>query len=319
LVLSAGIATGLSAASAARAQTGFPNKTIRLIVPFAAGGTTDILGRIAAAELTRVLGQPAVVENRPGAGGNIGAEAVAKAAPDGHTLLVNTVGTHGINAALYPKMGYDPVKDFEPITMLAAVPNVLVVHPSLPVKTVKELIAYAKSRPGKLNYASSGNGTSIHLAAELFKTMTGTFITHIPYRGSNPALVDLIAGQADLMFDNLPTALPHIKSGKLRALALTSAKPTNSLPGVGTIGEVLPGYEASAWFGLMAPAGTPKEIVNRIQQVMAAHLQVPEVRERLAGQGADPVGNTPAQYADHIKAEIAKWAKVVKASGAKID
>ncbi len=301
--------------------SGFPNKPLRLIVPFPAGGTTDIIGRAVAQEFTKVLGQQAVVENRAGAGGNIGSEMVAKSPADGYTLLVNTVGTHGINQALYQKLPFDPVKDFAPVSLVAMVPNVLVVHPSVPAQNVKELIALAKSKPGRLNYASSGNGTSIHLAAELFKSMTGTFITHIPYRGSAPALTDLMAGQCDLMFDNLPSALPHIRSGKLRALGLTSAKPSAALPGVPTIEQAggLAGYEASAWFGIMAPAGTPPEIVNRLQQVIARGLQQPEMRDRLAGQGAEPVGNTPEQYGVYIKAELDKWAKVVKVSGAKID
>jgi tripartite-type tricarboxylate transporter receptor subunit TctC len=311
-------------ASAGFAQTQpYPNKPIKFIVPFAAGGTTDILGRTAAAELGKALGGQVVVENRAGAGGNIGAEAVAKSAPDGYTFLVCTVGTHSINQALYKKLGFDPIKDFEPVTLLATVPNVLIVHPSLPITTVQELISLAKSKPGKLNYASSGNGTSIHLAAELFKSATGTFITHIPYRGSTPALTDLMGGQADLMFDNLPSALPFIKSGKLRAIALTSNKPSAALPGIPTIDASgatgVKGYEASSWFGLVAPAGTPKEIVLKVQQIIAKALQTPEVRERLLAQGAEPVGNTPEQFAAHIQSETLKWAKVVKASGATVD
>jgi tripartite-type tricarboxylate transporter receptor subunit TctC len=297
----------------------YPNKPIKLIVPFAPGGTTDILGRLAAAELSKVLGVSAVVENRPGAGGNIGADAVAKSAPDGYTLLVGTVGTQAINHSLYPKIPFDSLKDFEPITLLATVPNVLVVHPSVPAKTTKELIAFVKSKPGKLNYASSGNGTSIHLGAELFKSMTGTFITHIPYRGSTPALTDLMAGQADMMFDNLPSALPFIKSGRLRAIALTSAKPSAALPGVPTIGETVPGFEASSWFGIWAPAGTPKEIITKLNQVLVAYLQNPEAKEKIAAQGADTVGNSPEQLNAFVKAELTKWAKVVKQSGAKID
>ena len=306
-------------APAAQAQTNFPNKPIRLIVPFAAGGTTDILGRVAAAELSKAFGTQAIVENRSGAGGNIGAEVVAKAAPDGYTLLVCTVGTHGINQALYNKLPFDPVKDFEPVTLLATVPNVLVVHPSVKANNVTELIALAREKPGKLNYASSGNGTSIHLSAELFKSMTRTFMTHIPYRGSAPAITDLMGGQADLMFDNLPTALPFIKSGKLRALGVTTTKASVALPGVPPIADTLPGYEASSWFGIVAPAGTPKDIVQKINQALAKALQNPDVRERLINQGAEPIGNTPEQFGDYIKAELLKWSKVVKASGAKVD
>ena len=305
----------------AHAQTAsaFPSKPIRLIVPFAAGGTTDILGRAAAAELSKA-GLQTVVENRPGAGGNIGADMVAKAAPDGYTLLVGTVGTHGINQALYGKLPYDPIKDFSPVTLLAMVPNVLVVHPSVPASNVKELVTLAKSKPGKLNYASSGNGTSIHLSAELFKSMTGTFMTHIPYRGSAPALTDLVGGQADLMFDNLPSAMPHIKAGKLRALGVTSAKPSPALPDVPTIAAAgVPGYDASSWFGVLAPAGTPKDIVGKLQQTLSKALASPEMREKLLSQGAEPVGNTPEQFAQHIQQEHAKWAKVVQVSGAKVD
>ena len=301
------------------AQTAFPTKPIRLIVPFAAGGTTDILGRVAAAELSKAFGSQAIVENRSGAGGNIGAEVVAKAAPDGYTLLVCTVGTHGINQALYNKLPFDPIKDFEPVTLLATVPNVLVVHPAVKANNVSELIALAREKPGKLNYASSGNGTSIHLSAELFKSMTRTFMTHIPYRGSAPAITDLMGGQADLMFDNLPTALPFIKSGKLRALGVTTTKSSVALPGVPPIADTLPGYEASSWFGIVAPAGTPKDIVQKINQALVRALQSPEVRERLINQGAEPVGNTPEQFGDYIKAELLKWSKVVKASGAKVD
>jgi tripartite-type tricarboxylate transporter receptor subunit TctC len=293
---------------------------VKLIVPFPPGGTTDILGRIAAAEFNKIPGFQAIVENRAGAGGNIGSEIVSKAAPDGNTLLVCTVGTHGINASLYNKLPYDPIKDFEPITLLATVPNVLVVHPSLPVNSVSDLIKFARSKPGKLNYASSGNGTSIHLSGELFKAMTGTFMTHIPYRGSAPALIDLVAGQVDLMFDNLPSALPFIKAGKLRAIALTSSKPSSALPGIPTIASTgIDGYEASSWFGLMAPAKTPAAMVQRYQQVIAKSLQQADIREKMLGQGAEPVGNTPEEFGAYIKAEIAKWGKVVKSSGAKID
>jgi tripartite-type tricarboxylate transporter receptor subunit TctC len=301
------------------AQGTYPTKPVKIVVPFLAGGTTDIVGRLVAFELSKV-GINAVVENRPGAGGNIGAEQVAKSPADGHTLFVGTVGTHGINASLYSKLPYDPIKDFAPITLVASVPNVLVVHPSIPANNVKELIALVKSKPGKYNYASSGNGTSIHLSAELFKTMTSSFITHIPYRGSSAAIADVMGGQVDMMFDNLPTALPHIKSGKLKALGLTSAKQNSAVPGVPTIAEAaLPGYEASSWFGMFAPAGTPKEIVTRLNQTLTKALATPEVRERLLSQGAEPVGNTPEQFADYVKAEISKWEKVVKASGAKVD
>ncbi|HQY28038.1 MAG TPA: tripartite tricarboxylate transporter substrate binding protein [Burkholderiaceae bacterium] len=321
--LGAAAATGaamLPVMPGAFAQQGWPSKPIRFVVPFPAGGTTDILGRIVAAELNKAWGAQTVVENRGGAGGNIGAEAVARSAPDGYTMLVCTVGTHGINKSLYSKLPFDPVKDFTPVTLLALVPNVIVVHPSVKAGTVKELIALLKANPGKLDYASSGNGTSIHLSAELFKSMTGTYMTHIPYRGSAPAIADLLAGQVQLMFDNLPSAMPHIRAGKLRALAVTSAKRAAALPDVPTVAEAgVPGYEASSWFGLVAPAGTPKEIAEKTQQAIAKAWTTPEVREKLLGQGADPVANSPGEFAKYIDAEIAKWARVVKASGARID
>lgn len=312
-------------AGAAGAQS-YPSKPIKIVVPFAAAGTTDLLARAVGAELGKAFGQPVIIENRPGAGGNVGADVVAKAAPDGYTLLMGTVGTHGINQSLYSRMPYDPIKDFAPITLVAAVPNVLVLNAGFAAKNgitdVNSFLRHAKANPGKLNMASSGNGTSIHLAGELFKTTTGTYMVHIPYRGSGPALTDLVGGQADLMFDNLPSALPFIKSGKLVALGLTSSKPSPALPGVApiaTTGGQLANFEASSWFGMLAPAGTPKEIVDKLQQEIAKSLSSPAVKEKLIGQGADPVGNTPEQFAAHIQAETAKWAKVVKASGAKVD
>ncbi len=312
---------------AAQAQSGWPSKPVRIVVPFAAGGTTDILARALAPELQRVFGQPFVVDNKPGAGGNTGAAEVAKAAGDGYTLLMGTVGTHAINPSLYPKMPYDAVKDFAPVTLVAGVPNVLVINPASAqkynVNSVADLIKALKANPGRVNMASSGNGTSIHLAGELFKTMTGTFMLHLPYRGSGPALIDLMAGNVDLMFDNLPSALPHIKSGRLKALAVTSAARSGALPDVPTVEEVggptLKGYEASSWFGLLAPAGTPAEVVNRVQQETAKALALPAMKERLLAQGAIPSGMSPADFVRFIAAESAKWARVVKASGAKVD
>jgi tripartite-type tricarboxylate transporter receptor subunit TctC len=310
-----------------RAQTAWPAKAVRIVVPFAAGGTTDILARALAPELQKAFSQPVVVENKPGAGGNNGAADVAKAVPDGHTLLMGTVGTHAINPALYAKMPYDHVRDFVPVTLVAGVPNVLVMNPvhaqQNGIDSVATLIAFARKRPGKLNMASSGNGTSIHLAGELFKTMTGTFMLHLPYGGSGPALIDLIAGNTDLMFDNLPSALPHIRSGRLTALAVTSSARSAALPELPTVeeagGAVLKGFEASSWFGLLAPAGTPVDIVNRVQAESAKALASPAIKERLQSQGAVPSGMTSAEFARHIAAETAKWARVVRASGAKVD
>jgi tripartite-type tricarboxylate transporter receptor subunit TctC len=317
---------GLGMPLLARAQA-WPAKAVRIVVPFAAGGTTDILARALAPELQKALGQPFVVDNKPGAGGNTGAAEVAKAAPDGHTLLMGTVGTHAINASLYSRMPYDHVKDFVPVTLVAGVPNVLVLNPANAQKngidSVPALIRYAKANPGKLNMASSGNGTSIHLAGELFKTMTGAFMLHLPYGGSGPALIDLIGGNTDLMFDNLPSSLPHIRAGKLRALAVTSAVRSAALPDLPTVeeagGPVLKGFEASSWFGLVAPAGTPMDIVNRVQAETAKALAAPAIKERLVAQGAIPSGMTSAEFVRFIGAETAKWAKVVKASGAKVD
>jgi tripartite-type tricarboxylate transporter receptor subunit TctC len=312
---------------ATRAQAAWPGKAVRIVVPFAAGGTTDILARALAPELQKAFGQPFIIDNKPGAGGNSGAAEVAKAANDGHTLLMGTVGTHAINPALYAKMPYDHVRDFVPITLVAAVPNVLVMNPvhaqQNGIDSVPALIEFARRRPGKLNMASSGNGTSIHLAGELFKSMTGTFMLHLPYGGSGPALVDLIGGNTDLMFDNLPSSLPHIRSGRLKALAVTSARRAPALPDLPTIEEAgglaLKGYEASSWFGLFAPTGTPPDVVARVQAETAKALATPALNERLQSQGAAPGGNSSADFARHVAAETAKWAKVVKAAGAKVD
>lgn len=298
----------------------YPNKPVRMVVPFPPGGTTDILARAVGQKLSESWGQLVVIDNRPGAGGNIGTDIVAKSAPDGYTLLMGTVGTHSINASLYGKLPFDPIKDFAPVTLVASVPNVLVVNTTVDAKSVKELIALAKSKPGQLTFASSGNGTSIHLAGELFKTMTGTSMLHIPYKGSAPAITDLLGGQTNMMFDNLPSAMPHVKSGKLRALAVTSVSRSPALPDTPTIAESgIPGYEASSWFGVLAPAGTPKDVIAKIHADIVKALNTPEIKERLSGQGAEPVGNTPEQFAQHIKTETIKWAKVVKDSGAKVD
>jgi tripartite-type tricarboxylate transporter receptor subunit TctC len=316
---------GAAAVSHSFAQAAWPARPVRIVVPFAAGGTTDILARAIAPELSRAFGQQFIVDNRGGAGGNVGAEIASKAPPDGYTLLMGTVGTHGINRALYEKLPYDPIKDFAPITLVAGVPNVMEMNAekakALGINNVKDFVKYAKSHPGKLNMASSGSGTSIHLAGELFKSMAGVFMVHVPYRGSGPALLDLVAGQADVMFDNLPSSLPHIKAGKLKAFAVTSRERSAVLPDIPTVEEAagLKGFDATSWFGLLAPAGTPADIVNRVQQETAKALQSPAVKEKLLSQGAIPGGITPAQFAQHIDAEHKKWAQVVKVSGAKAD
>jgi tripartite-type tricarboxylate transporter receptor subunit TctC len=312
---------------ASHAQQAWPSKPVRIVVPFAPGGTTDILARAIAPELTRALGQTFFVENKAGAGGNLGADIVAKSPSDGYTLLMGTVGTHGINRALYNKLPFDPIKDFAPITVVAGVPNVMVMNAEIAksrnINSVADFIAYAKANPGKLNMASSGNGTSIHLAGELFKSMSGTYMVHFPYKGSGPAILDLLAGSMDVMFDNLPSAIPHIKSGKLKALAVSSSQRSEAMPDLPTIeeagGPTLKGYEASSWFGLLAPAGTPVAVVNRIQQETAKAMSTPAVKEKLLAQGAIPGGNTPEDFAKFIDAEHKKWAQVVKASGAKVD
>ncbi|GAA6118484.1 tripartite tricarboxylate transporter substrate binding protein [Acidovorax sp. FG27] len=323
----AALAVAFCGAPAWAQAPAWPTKPVRIVVPFAPGGTTDILARAVAPELSKAFGQQFIVDNRGGAGGNIGAEVVAKSPADGYTLLMGTVGTHGINRALYTKLPYDPIKDFVPITLVAAVPNVMEMNAdkarSLGIANVQDFIRYAKANPGKLNMASSGNGTSIHLAGELFKSMTGTYMLHMPYRGSGPALLDMVGGNMDVMFDNLPSSMAQIKAGKLVALAVTSAERSAALPDVPTVeeagGPALKGFEASSWFGLLAPAGTPADVVQRIQQETAKALATPAVKERLLAQGALPGGNTPADFARHIDAEHRKWAAVVKASGAKVD
>jgi tripartite-type tricarboxylate transporter receptor subunit TctC len=298
----------------------FPSKIITIVVPFSAGGTTDILSRITATGLGAELGQSVIADNRPGAGGNIGAALAAKAAPDGYTLFMGTVGTHAINQALYKKLPYDPVKDFAPLSRVATVPNLLVAHPSQPFKTVKELIAYAKAHPGKVTFGSPGAGSSPHVSGELFASMTGTDLQHVPYKGSAPAMTDLLGNQIAVMFDNMPSAIQHVRSGKLRPIAVTTAKRSPELPDIPTIAEAgVPGYEATSWFGLFAPAATPKPVLERLHAALMKVLNDPQVKKKIAEQGGDPVAETPAQFAAFIQAESAKWGKVVKASGATAD
>ena len=305
-------------AQAVLAQT-WPSKPIRYVVPFPPAGATDILARWAAEKLTPALGQQVVVENRPGAAGNLGTDLVAKSAPDGHTILMLTVA-QSISESLYTKLPYSRQRDLAPVALIARVPNVMEVHPSVPAKTVKEFIALAKSRPSQINYASSGSGTSIHMSAELFKMLTGVDIVHITYKGSGPALTDLMAGQVSVMFDNLPSSMAFIKSGRLRPIAITTAARYPGLPDLPTVAESgVPGYEASAWFGIVAPAGTPRDIITRLNAETNRAVNLPDMHERFAQQGAIPAPGTPEDFGAHIRAEIAKWAKVVKASGAKVD
>src|SRR4051812_13862463 len=306
-------------ASTAGAQS-WPSKPIKWIVPFAAGGTTDILARTVAEKLSVALGQPVIVDNRPGAGGGLGAEVTAKSPPDGYTIMGGTISTHAINASLYNNLPYDPVKDFTAITLIARVPNMLVVNPDIPARSVAELITVMKANPGKYTFASSGNGTSQHLSGELFKSMAGVDMQHVPYKGSPPALQDVMGGQVSMTFDNITTALPLARSGKLRALAVTTAKRSSVAPDVPTLAESgLPGYEIGSWQGVFAPAGTPPAIVKRLNDEIVKIINTPEVRDKLAALGAEPVGNSQEEFSAMVKAEVVKWADVVKKSGAKVD
>ena len=307
------------AAFAQSAATNFPSKPIHIVVTFSAGGAPDILARLIGERLTAAWGQPAIVDNKPGAGGNTGADSVAKAAPDGHTIVVGTVGTHSINGALYAKMPYDMVKDFAPVTLLATTPNMLVVNNEVPAKNLKEFIALGK-KEGKMTFASSGSGTSIHVSGELFKTMTGIDMEHIPYKGRATAIPDLLGGRVTMMFDNMPSSLPLVREGKLRALGVTSAQRSAAAPEIPTIAEQgLPGFEATSWFALFAPAGTPRPVIDKLQAEVKKILGTPEAGKRLAEIGLEPVGSTPEELAAYQRAEIVKWAKVVKDSGAKVE
>ncbi|MBB5213690.1 Bug family tripartite tricarboxylate transporter substrate binding protein [Parapusillimonas granuli] len=306
---------GVSAAASAA----YPDHAIRMVVGFSAGGTTDVVARILGKEIGDALGQPVVVENRPGAGSNIASEMVARAEPDGYTLYMVAV-TSAINQTLYKNLRFDLVKDFTPVALAVRVPNVLVVNPKVPAKSVKELVDYAKSNPGKLNFASSGSGTSIHMAGELFKQVAQVDVTHIPYKGSSPAMTDLIGGQVDYMFDNMPSAWPHVEAGKLRALAVTTADRSKTAPDLPTMQESgFPSFDVSSWFGVIAPKGTPDAVVNKLNAVILEALAKPDVQKRMAELGAVPAKTTPAEFGDFIKSEVESWAKVVKASGATVD
>lgn len=301
------------------AAAAYPDKPIRLVVGFSAGGTTDVSARIIGKEMGEALGQPVVVENRPGAGSNIATEMVMRAAPDGYTLYMVAV-TAAINQTLYKNVKFDLTKDFEPVALAVQVPNVLVVNPNVPAKSVKELVDYAKANPGKMNFASSGSGTSIHMAGELFKQAAGIDVIHIPYKGSGPAVTDLVGGQVDFMFDNMPASWPNVQAGKLRALAVTTANRSSTAPDLPTMQESgFPGFDVSSWFGVLAPKGTPSDIVEKLNKVIRDALAKPEVQQQLAGLGAVPANTTTAQFAAFIKSEVDGWAKVVKASGATVD
>jgi tripartite-type tricarboxylate transporter receptor subunit TctC len=298
----------------------WPAKPVRLIVPAPPGSAPDFLSRLLAPKLGDAWGQPLVIDNVLGAGGNIGTDRVAKAPADGYTLLFNTIGPIGVNVSMYSNLSFDPVKDFTPITLVAKVPNILVVHPSVPVKSVQELIAYAKKNPGKLRYGSPGSGTSNHLSAELLKLMAGIDLLHIPYKSSAQMTTDILGGQVEVVFHNAPVLLPHVKSGSLRGLGITSAARNPSAPDLPPIAEAgVPGFEVTAWFGFMAPANTPPAVVNRIHADVVKAMALAEIRDRMLTQAAEPVGSTPQEYAAFISSEIAKWAKVVKQSGAKVE
>jgi tripartite-type tricarboxylate transporter receptor subunit TctC len=302
------------------AQDSYPTRSIRMVIPYPPGGGTDIVGRMVAQKLTETLGHTVVVDNRGGATGNIGTEIVARAAPDGYTLLMGNVAPNAINVSLFAKIPYDPVNDFEPVSLVALTPNILIVHPSLPVKTVKEFVALAKVKPGTLNYSSAGIGSSSHLAPELLAMMTGIQIVHVPYKGGGPGLVDLLSGQMQFMMTTTPAAMPHVKSGRVRALGVTSAHRSQSLPDLPTIAEAgVKGYEVSTWYGVLAPARTAKPIVSRLHGEIVKLLAVPDTNEKLLAQGFEPVGNTPDEFGAYIKSEIAKWAKVIKTARIKAE
>ena len=309
--IAAGLATSLLA-TAALAQS-YPAKPIRLIVPFAAGGGNDNVARLVGKHLSDNLGQQLVIDNRPGAGGVLGAELAAKAVPDGYTLFLGGVGSHAVNPNLNVSLPYDPIRDFAPVALLAQAPLVLVVHPSVPADSITAFVALARSRPGQLNYASNGNGSSSHLAAVMFDSMTGVDMVHVPYKGLSPALTDLLSGRVQLMFSSVVAILPHIKAGKLRGLAVTGSRRLASMPNLPTIAESgLPGYEASSWYGVLAPAGTPREIVARLNAELVKALEQPEVRTSLLAEGAEPIGGSPEQFAAHIRSEMERLGKMIR-------
>jgi tripartite-type tricarboxylate transporter receptor subunit TctC len=309
----------IGAASSALAEL-YPSRPIRLLVPFAPGGGGDVVGRTIAQRLSEQLGKPIVIDNRGGAGGTLGVDLAAKAAPDGYTVLLGNVGPLALSPALYAKLPYDTLRDFAPVSLIASFPNILVANPNLPFKSVQELVAYAKSRPGKLNFASAGSGTSTHLAGELFKSVAGIDVVHVPYKGGAAAITDVIGGQVAYYFGTLPSSLPLARAGKLRALGVTSLQRSPAAPDVPTIAESgYRGFEMAAWYGLLVPAGTPRDIIAKLNAATFATLALPDVKERLAQDGSDPMGSTPTQFGAYIKSEIAKWSGVVRAANIKAD
>lgn len=317
-LLAAGIALPLAAL--AQTEPRWPTKPVKWVVPFPPGGAMDVIARTLGDRLAQDLGQAFVIENRPGAGGNIGADYVAKQAADGYTIMITSIGM-ATNKALYPKLSYDPVKDFAPVSLLAVVPNVLVVNPARSSdKSVKDVLAHARREPGKLTYASAGNGTSIHLAGEVFASMAQLKLLHIPYKGSGPAVTDMLGGQVDLMFDSITSARPHIQSGKLMALGVTSARRSSALPDVPTLAEAgVPGYEVSPWFGVFAPAGTPAEVVSRLNKALITAMRQPETLRKLESVGAEPIGSTPQALAEHLNKEQARWGALIQERGIRLD
>ena len=313
------VAMALLAPAAFAADANYPNKSIRIVVPFPPGGIADVMSRVFGQKFTDAWNQPVVVENRTGAGGNIGAEVVAKSPPDGYTLVMGTIGTHAVNVSLFSKLPYDPVKDFAPVALVVEADGLLVLHPSVPVKTVKDLIALARARPGQLVYASAGNGTAGHLSGELFKTMSKTDLVHIPYKGNVPALTDVVGGQTSMLFATMPTAMPLARAGRLHALAVTGAQRNPAAPEVPAIAETLPGFEVTNWIGIFAPVGTPPEIVAKLNAEIMRIMKLPEVQARLVTEGAKSRVNTPAEFGTFVRAEIVKWGKVIRDSGARVD
>ena len=298
----------------------YPIRALRLIVPFAPGGGNDTVARSIAQQISAGLGQPVVVDNRAGAGGVIGADAAAKAAPDGYTLFLGGVGSHAVNPSLNPNLPYDPVKDFAPVSLIASAPSVLVVNQGLIARSLAELTAMAKASPGKLNYATNGNGSSSHLAMVLYETMAGVQMVHVPYKGFAPALTDILSGQVQLMFNSIVALVPQIRAGKVRALAVTSRNRSSLLPDIPTLAESgLSGYEAGSWYGILAPAGTPREIVMRLNAEIVRAVKQPELRERLAGEGADPIGGTPEEFSAHIRTELARMGKLIRDARIKVE